>query len=169
LIHSFRRVRATIILFAIAVLVWQGLPCNHAQAEDNHAGYYYPALTSIENYHSRTATIADADREMRIQFIVNLTMQLLSKPYPPDFVLFAKGEQAEKMIIVGLSRNGSMSTLYRARAVLAMLTSVARGSRLFNEFGVADTFTFFDLAKLFGFEQITVSDGESYAHQVTIE
>jgi len=46
---------------------------------------------------------------------------------------------------------------------------VARTSRLFNEFGVQEYFTFFDLAKLFGFARITISDGEAFSHQIILE
>ncbi len=138
------------------------------QAADRHAGYYYPPSASTETYTARAVTLAEANRKARIQFVVTLTQQMLGKPHPPEFVLFAKGAEAEKLIIVGL-RPGSMSTIYRARAVLAMLTSVARASQLFTEFGVDDFFTFFDLAKLFGFAQITVSDGENFSHQIILE
>ena len=34
---------------------------------------------------------------------------------------------------------------------------------------VEDTYTFLDLLKLLGYRQLTVSDGHSYAHQITIE
>jgi len=139
-----------------------------ARADDRHSGYYYPPITSTEVYTARAATLTDASREMRVQFTVNLTQQMLSKPYHPEFIIFAKGDRAEKMIIVALNENGALSTLYRARATLAMLTAIARGSQLFQDFGVDDFFTFFDLAKLFGFEQITVSDGRTYAHQIRL-
>lgn len=153
---------ALLLAFSLAAL------SAPSSAEDRHANYYYPPVTSNESYVARAAMLADASRELRIQFIVNLTQQMLAKPFPPDYVIFAKGDQAEKMIIVGLNDYGGMSTLFRARATLAMLTSIARGSKLFQEFGVDDFFTFFDLAKLFGFEQITVSDGKTYAHQIEI-
>jgi hypothetical protein len=140
-----------------------------AGAADRHAGYYYPPITSEETYVARAAKLADASRDLRIQFIVNITQQMLSKPYPPDYIIFAKGDEAEKMIIVGLNEHGGLSTLFRARATLAMLTGIARGSKLFQDAGVDDFFTFFDLAKLFGFEQITVSNGRDYAHQIQIK
>ena len=50
-----------------------------------------------------------------------------------------------------------------------MLTSVARSSRFITEHGLQDFVTFFDLAKLLGFSQITISDGDAFAHQVIIE
>ena len=153
---------------ALLLMIVLGALSAPANAEDRHAGYYYPPVTSEETYTARAATLADANRELRIQFIVNLTQQMLAKPYQPDYIIYSKGDESDKMIIVGLNDYGGMSTLFRARATLAMLTSIARGSKLFQEFGVDDFFTFFDLAKLFGFAQITVSDGKTYAHQIQI-
>jgi hypothetical protein len=164
---SARRVSAIVLGAALLGLIL-GAMTAPASAEDRHAGYYYPPLSSEETYTARAAVLADADRELRVQFIVNLTQQMLAKPFAPDYIIYAKGDEAEKMIIVGLNDFGGMSTLFRARATLAMLTSIARGSKLFQEFGVDDFFTFFDLAKLFGFTQITLSDGKTYAHQIQI-
>jgi hypothetical protein len=72
------------------------------------------------------------------------------------------------MIIVALN-DSTFNTLYRVRGLLAQLTSIVRASDLFREMGVEDFFTFFDLAKLFGFTQITVTDGALFAHQINIE
>ena len=105
---------------------------------------------------------------MRIGFVTGMTAQQLSASYPPPLAIFAKGEQAQKLLIVSLSDNG-FHTLFQARALLAQLTSVARASDLFRDMGVEDFFTFFDLAKLLGFELITISDGDTFAHQVLIE
>ena len=135
---------------------------------DHHAGYYYPPITSSETYEARAVVMADADRSQRIKFIVNLTEQLLSRPYPPEYAIFAKGDEAQKMIIVA-QRPGAVDTIYRARALLAMLTAVARSSRLFQEFGVQEYFTFFDLARLFGFDRITVSNGIDFSHQIYLK
>ena len=40
---------------------------------------------------------------------------------------------------------------------------------IFQELGVQEWFTFFDLAKMLGFKQITISDGRDFAHQVIME
>ncbi|MCW5752786.1 MAG: hypothetical protein KIT81_16750, partial [Alphaproteobacteria bacterium] len=135
---------------------------------DSHAGYYYPELTSRETYGPRVSAMPDATRASRIGFITGLTQQQLSKPYPPPFALFAKGGEADKMIIVSLGDHGFRS-LFQARGILAQLTAVARSTTLFRDLQVEDSFTFFDLAKMLGFTQITVSDGETFAHQVTLE
>jgi hypothetical protein len=137
-------------------------------ADDRHVGYYYPPPQTIETYQARADTLADSDRTRRIGFVVELTAQMLSNPYPPEFAVFAKGDQAEKLIIVAM-RGGVIDTIYRARALLALLTSVSRATPLFQDYGVAEVFTFFDLLKILGFAQLTISDGDAFAHQVLIE
>jgi len=149
---------------AVAVLVL----ARGAAADDRHAEYYYPPATSTEVYEARATTLADSDRARRIGFVTIMMHSLLAAPYQPDFAVFAKGEEAEKLIIVGL-QDGRLNTIYRARAVFAMLTAMARDTELFREYGVQDIFTFFDLCKLLGFAQITISDGVAFTHQVMIE
>jgi hypothetical protein len=139
-----------------------------AGADDRHVGYYYPPPQTIETYEARADTLPDSDRTRRIGFVVELTQQMLSNPYAPEFAVFAKGDEAEKMLIVAL-RDDVIDTIYRARALLAMLTSVARATPLFQDYGVAEVFTFFDLLKILGFSQLTISDGEGFAHQVLIK
>ena len=139
-----------------------------ARAADRHAGYYYPTPGSTETYKARTLTTAGADRKMRLGFIVGITQNMLKAPYAPRFVIFAKGEQAEKMIIVAIE-DDYIGTLYRARALLAQLTAIARTTPLLQELGLADFLTFFDLVKLLGFAQITISDGDQFAHQILLE
>lgn len=151
---------AGLLLFATA---------DPVRAQDRHDNYYYPEVTSSEVYQARAQVLPNADRTMRVGFIVaQTTGQVQGRPYPPRFAMFAKGEQAEKMIIIGLD-DTSFATLFRARAVLAQMTSISRGTELFRSFAVEDYFTFFDLARMLGFTQITVSDGETYAHRVDLE
>lgn len=157
---------ATVMIAMLSAAV--GTAVAEEKKPDRHAGYYYPPITSSETYEARAVAMADADRSQRIKFINNLTEQILSRPYPPEYAIFAKGDEAQKMIIVG-RRPGAFNTIYQARALLATLTAVARSSRLFNEFGVQEYFTFFDLAKLFGFSRITISDGASFTHQIYLK
>jgi len=82
--------------------------------------------------------------------------------------VFAKGDDAEKLIIVAMEP-GRLDTIYRVRAYLAALTSEARQTQIFREHQVEEIFTFLDLLKLLGFERLTVSDGDTFAHQVDIE
>lgn len=153
---------------ACVTIILLMLAATPSDAADRHAGYYYPTPDTIESYTARTITTAEADRKMRLGFIVGITQNMLNTPYAPRFAIFAKGEEAEKMIIVALE-DDYIDTIYRARALLAMLTAVIRATPLLQEIGLADFLTFFDLSKLLGFSQITISDGDKFAHQVILE
>lgn len=139
-----------------------------AMAADRHEGYYYPKITSSETYKARAATLTQGVRRMRIGFIVGFTEQQLKRPYAPEVAVFAKGEEAQKLLIVALNKD-AISSIYQARALLAQMTSVARTSDVFVRNKVAESFTFLDMLKLMGYEQLTISDGHSYAHQIKIE
>jgi hypothetical protein len=90
-------------------------------AEDRHAGYYYPPPMSEEVYKARARTLPEANRSMRIRFVTGVTQQLQTRPFPPTAAMFAKGAEAEKLIIVALE-DGRIDTIYRARALFANLT-----------------------------------------------
>lgn len=153
--------------FLIALAVLLALPAL-AFADDRHAGYYYPEPQTFEVYPARAQVQPDATELRRVAFVVEMTRGILSRPHPPDYSVFTKGENAEKMIIVAL-RDDVIDNIYRARALLAQLTGVARGTELFAELQVEDYFTFYDLIRMLGFERITISDGENFAHQVDFE
>ena len=157
--------RAMILAVALAAALL--LPAA-AQAEDRHAGYYYPEPSSTEVYQARSKALPQASRALRIRFVTGVTTEAMERPFPPTAAMFAKGAEAQKLIIVALE-DGRMDTLYRARAVLANLTAVSRTTPIFQEYGVEDYFTFFDLAKMLGFTQITISNGRDFAHQVVLE
>lgn len=139
-----------------------------ARAEDRHEDYYYPSPVTSETFASRAQVMPEAERATRLGFVTGLTQQLLSRPYPAGYVIYAKGAEAEKMIIVAVGENG-FRTLYQARALLAELTAVARSTSLLQELAVEDIFTFFDLARLLGFSQITISNGIDFSHQIELE
>lgn len=136
--------------------------------DDRHAGYYYPEPQSREVYKARTDTWTDSDRNRRLGFITGVVAGNAKLPYPPMYVMFAKGSDAEKLIIVSL-QEGQLNTLYRMRAALAALTASTRTTPVFQKLDPQSRYTFFDLLKLLGFKQLTVSDGDSFAHQVMIE
>lgn len=152
----------------LAAVVWAGLAAPGLAQNDRHAGYYYPEPQTHEVYQARAQTLPEASRSLRISFVTGVTNQLLARPYPPTAAIFAKGAEAEKLIIVALD-DGRIDTIYRARAIFANLTAIARVTPIFQEFGVEEFFTFFDLAKMLGFVQITISDGRDFAHQVILE
>lgn len=139
-----------------------------ASADDRHAGYYYPQPQSSEIYYPRATPLPEATRERRLGFVTGITTAQLRAPYPPTHVLYAKGSDAEKLVIVAL-KDGYIDTIYRARALLAAMTAQARATPIFTELEAESTYTFFDMAVLLGFKQITISDGQSFSHQVTFE
>jgi hypothetical protein len=137
-------------------------------AESRHEGYYYPKITSREVYKARTRVLPKMNRHERLLFVSATTGQQGSASYAPRYVVFAKGDEAEKLIIVGLD-DQTLGTLYRERALLAALSSLARLTPLLRDADLEDTLTFYDLAKMMGFAQITISDGRRISHRVTLQ
>ena len=136
--------------------------------EDRYIGYYYPKPTSTEVYQSSMQTIAGMDRPQRVQFTTVVSQGTIQAAYRVPYAVFAKGEKAEKMIIVGLAP-GEFGTVYRMRALLSNMTTMSRMSPFFQERTVAEDATFFDLLKLLGFTSVTITDGDKVTHQVTIK
>lgn len=135
---------------------------------DHHEGYYYPKPQTVEHYVAEVYALPGSDKVRRQSFIIGLTKQLVGGQYAPPYAVFTKGEQSDKLIIVGL-RDGELNTLYRARALLATFTSVARATAFFQQNTQPDEATFLDLLKLLGFRQVTISDGRDFAHQIIID
>jgi len=157
----------TFFLYVLSVSLFLGL-CGTVDADDRHAGYYYTTPNQIETYKARARILADASPLRRIGFVTAITVENNQRPYEPAIVFFAKGERSEKLIIVSLVE-GRLNTIYRVRAFLASLTAVARTTPLFRNAHVEAILTFFDLARMLGFEQITVSDGDQFTHQIVFE
>ncbi len=139
-----------------------------ARADDRHVGYYYPFPASTELYQSQAKELPGISRNTRIGFVTGLAAQQAERPYPAPTAIFAKGSDAEKLIIVSLT-DGRLNSIYRARAALALLTASARTTEIFQKFQVETIFTFIDLCKMLGFKQLTISDGVNFAHQFTIK
>jgi len=139
-----------------------------AAGEDRYIGYYYPKPTATETFESSMQTIAGAERAQRIQFVTVVSQGTIQSAYRVPYAVFAKGEKGDRMIIVGLQA-GELNTPYRMRALLANLTTMSRLSPFFQERTVAEDATFFDLLKLLGFSQLTITDGDKVTHQVTIK
>ena len=116
---------------------------------------------------ARAAVLPGANRKRRIAFIVAVVNERLQRPYPPTYSLFPKGGRAHKLIIVS-NVAGQLNTIYRVRALLATMTSVARTLPIFRDHSVEDDFTFLDLMKMLGFESVTISDGDSFTHQIIL-
>jgi hypothetical protein len=146
------------------------MPESQIEADegDHHEGYYYPKPGSFEHYPARIYTLPESDRVRRQAFVIGLTKQLVGAQYAPSYAVFAKGDASDKLIIVALG-DGQLNTIYRARALLATFTSVARSTKFFQQNTQPDESTFLDLLKLLGFKRVTVSDGRAFAHQIMID
>ncbi len=153
------------ILAAVLAGAFFFLASGAAGARDRHVGYYYPKPTTIETYKARARPLPEFDRGKRIQFAVSLNTHLLKRPYAPTYSIFVKGKHAEKLIIVA-NEEGRLNTLFRIRGLLATLTMMARTMPIFTKFKLGEILTFFDLLRMLGFKQLTVSDGDKLAHQV---
>ena len=130
--------------------------------------YYYPPVTSEEVFARDLAAAPPAGRAVRVGFTTQITKAQLAAPESPRFVIFAKRDAARHMILVALDHAVS-KTIYRARAVLAQLTSNARRTDFFINSKIQDHATWFDLAKLLGFEDLVISDGATWSHRVIFE
>ena len=162
------RVTAAVLCLSLGIAAAICATATGAQAGDRHAGYYYPEPATREVYEARSELLPEASRATRIGFVTGIAKQISERPFPPQAVMFAKGTEAEKLIIVALV-DGRIDTLYRARAVLANMTAAARLLPAFQEMGVQDWYTFLDLAHMLGFKQITISNGRDFAHQLILE
>jgi hypothetical protein len=153
-----RRVLAALALSLV-------LPTATAARAEGQEGYYYPPVTSTETFERTLAETPGADRATRIGFVTQVTAQQLQSPTPPRYAIFAKGAEAEEMIIVALE-DGVFDTLFRARAVMAQLSAPARTTEFFVEQNLAAQATYYDMIKIMGFKSLTLSDGKTWSHRV---
>lgn len=156
-----------IMALAGVLLILLSASGSPAGAEDAHAGYYYPAPQTREDYVSSLSVALDAGERSRAAFVIALAAQQEKLGHLPGYHLFAKGDELEKLIIVATG-DGQYDTLYRLRALLASLTSKARTSELFAKSSQPQELNFLDFCKLIGFTQVTVSNGKDVAHQIFI-
>jgi hypothetical protein len=141
---------------------------NALHAQDTQQGYYYPKPSVVETYQARVATLADSDRSRRLGFVTALSKEFDARPYPPNYLVYAKGDDADKLIITGMV-DGQLNTVYRTRALLADLTASARLTQFFQQNSISDYATFLDFLKLLGFKEVTVTDGKAFAQQIHIQ
>jgi hypothetical protein len=141
---------------------------SELEEKSGHEGYYYPKPQTLEHFVSSAITLPESDKVRRQAFVIGMTKQLLDGKYAPGFAVFAKGDQSEKLIIVGMI-DGQLNTIYRARALLAELTTIARSTPFFQQNTQPEQSTFFDFMKLLGFHQVTITDGRVFSHQVIVD
>ncbi len=161
---------AMIALALTAILAISGTFSNVRAQEapnDSHVGYYYPEIQSSETYISPLSKLPDASKRSRVGFIVGLNARQLKRGYAPGYHMFAKGAEAQKLIIIA-TEEYRYNTLYRLRALMAALTATARKSPLFSESSAPEELNFLDLMKLAGFTQVTISNGKDVTHQIYV-
>jgi len=146
----------------VSVLIWG---VTAAAANDRYAGYYYPPVTSEESFERVIRNSPDAGKSVRVDFVTSLTASQLAAPESPRFVFFAKGSDSDKLILVALD-DEVFKTLYRARAILAQMTSNMRNGNFFRDGDLQYIATFFDMLQMLGFDTMVISDGENWSHQV---
>ncbi|WP_299818647.1 hypothetical protein [uncultured Roseibium sp.] len=161
-----QRIRMIAAILATSVLGLAALTFP-AAALDAHAGYYYPVPQTREAYVSELAPAPDASKKSRAAFVIGLASKNEERNSLVGYHLFAKGADLEKLIIVATG-DGQYDTLYRLRALLASLTSMARSTEIFARSTQPQELNFLDFCKLIGFTQVTVSNGRDIAHQITI-
>jgi hypothetical protein len=158
--------RRFVLAGLLSTALLAGATTLHAQ--DTQQGYYYPKPSVVETYQARVATLADSDRSRRLGFVTALSKEFDSRPYPPNYLVYAKGDDADKLIITGMM-DGQLNTVYRTRALLADLTASARLTQFFQQNSISDYATFLDFLKLLGFKEVTVTDGKAFAQQIHIQ
>ncbi len=149
------------LLCAAAIAGFAALPA----AADRQEGYYYPPVTSEEEFSRSLISGPPADQGAREAFVVLINKALLEAPDNPMFSLFAKGKDSRRLIMVGLE-DEPFRTLFRARGVLAQLTYNLRGTAFFVEQGLETEATFYDLLQMLDFESLTVTNGLDWTHRV---
>ena len=150
---------AASILLSIALF-------GSASYADQRVGYYYPEITTTEEFQIRLGEDkSSASNNQRIEFVTELASRQRDRNYPPRITIFTKGHEARKLIIVAMD-NEVFETLYRARAMLAELTSEARSTPLLRDRNMQTLVTFFDVLTMLGFEEVTLSDGKTWTHQI---
>lgn len=154
----------------VAALAFAGLslPAAAGADDDSREDYYYPPVTSEEEFKRDLGTGPPTDRAVRVAFINEVTRAQFDAPSKPRLAIFAKGAEADHMIITALD-DQIFKSLFRARAVLAQMTASARQTDFFVKTGINLHATWFDLAKLLGFVDIVITDGEGWAHRVVLE
>lgn len=134
-------------------------------AQDKYEGYYYPPVSSSEVFDRVIRAPGVATKEVRIDFLTQMTKAQLAAPAAPQYAVFAKGEGASQLIIVGLE-DDTFKTLYRARGVMAQMTANVRSSPIFRGQNLQFLATFYDLLQILEFDSLVLSDGETWAHKV---
>ncbi|MFT6557229.1 hypothetical protein [Sneathiella sp.] len=134
---------------------------------DRYIGYYYPAPQRIEVYCAHVNALPNVDKKKRVGFIIGIKTGMSKQPYASPYSVFAKGSTSDKLLVVS-KQDGYLDTVYRARALLAELSTSARTTPVFTNSSAPEELTFLDLIAMLGFASVTLSDGNGFAHQIHV-
>ncbi len=151
------------LIAAFAALLWT---TTLAFAEDSRVGYYYPEVSSEESFERVIRNGGPSSKAVRVDFINRITQAQLKSPESPRFVFFAKGDKATTLIMTALD-DDIFSTIYRARAIMAQLTVNVRQNGFFKQEELQYVATFYDLLQLMQFDELMITDGETWTHRVS--
>lgn len=155
-----------LIVFAAALAAALPGPASaQSEADDRYVGYYYPPITSEESFTRVIASAPPVTPEIRVNFITSITKAQLAAPEAPRFVLFEKGGESRKLMMIALD-DQVFRTLFRARALLSQLTSNMRGTEFFRSQNLNVDGTLYDMLMIMEFESLVISDGASWSHRV---
>lgn len=153
------------LLLTLNLLIFASVA--HANVYETSDGYYYPQITSTEEFDRVLVQTPDPAKDVRIDFVNSVTKASVESQSAPQFVFFAKGEFAQKLYIIAVN-DEVFKTIYRARAVLARTTSILRSGNFLAKQDLQSIGTFFDLLQIMHFKTLVISDGETWAHKVTL-
>ena len=150
-------------LLAVMLIFVAGI----AAARDRYEGYYYPKVVSSEVFDRVLQVTPPANRDIRVEFATMLTISQREVPYTPRYTAFAKGDDADTLIVMALD-DEIFATLFRARAVMARVTSSIRATEFFMAQGLQFEGTFYDMLQILQFNRLILSDGDSWSHEVQL-
>lgn len=139
-----------------------------AAADDRYVGYYYPEISSEETFDRVMQQTPPAGKDVRVNFVTSITKAQLAAPESPRFVMFTKGAESDELVMLALD-DEVFRTIYRARALLAQLTSNIRGTEFFRQQRLHIAGTFFDMLQILEFNSLVISDGVSWSHRVNFK
>ena len=122
---------------------WSAAPAG--ADEERHVGYYYPQPQTVETYEARATTLPDASRSRAARLRHGLDQPDARQSLSAAIRHLRQGLERREADHRRPGYDNTYNTIYRARALFAMLTAVARLTKLFQEYRVEELFTFFDL------------------------
>ncbi len=156
-----------LLTLIFSAVIFTSFQASAQSKTDRYVGYYYPSPQRVEVYCARVDTFPNVDKKRRVGFIIGIKNGMSKRPYASPFAVFAKGGTSSKLLVIS-KQDGFLNTVYRARALLAELSTSARTTPIFAKSSAPEELTFLDLITMLGFTSVTLSDGDGFAHQIIL-